>query len=405
MASNFGAPFVESSFEPLRVAATKLAEGHLSEGLEALSRRRLQESFEQGIDATARSLRVPRDMVIAALPLHEVGTVLEEVDRCQQRARGSVGQFVGTLGSLLPGAGPPEPASRRLGAVADKYALDEHIAVPFSDLSAAVARWEDLLHRASAGLAGDRAIRGVVWRRRLMWIGLAAVVSLVLASALTAGAWHHVVVTGAQERIAAVVGQHDPCQVEQVRLEDREHATAEQIEKLASMRKQCDEVRQREAYVSACVQLADHVAAGRLHPEDKGAAKSAHALLERVATGAMTPQDLTVDGDEMPCADTPSHDRLWKTFADRAASAPELWGKVESISPFVRDLLKRKDVELSQGARETLLHRVDDVTERAIKKGLEPELDRARRLCALADSIALPKTDWCKALARIDAKK
>ena len=112
-----------------------------------------------------------------------------------------------------------------------------------------------------------------------------------------------------------------------------------------------------------------------------------------------------VKGDEMPCADTPSHERLWKAFADRAAETAALWGKVEAISPFVQELMKRKDVALSERARETLLFRTDEVTERAIKKGVEPELERARRLCALVDSLDLPKTDWCKALSRIDAKK
>ena len=111
MASNLGVPFVESSFEPLRVAATKLAEGHLSDGLEALSRRRLQESFERGIDTMANNLRVPRELVIAALPLQEVPDVLEQVDRCHQRARGSIGQFVGSLGSMVPHAALQETAS------------------------------------------------------------------------------------------------------------------------------------------------------------------------------------------------------------------------------------------------------------------------------------------------------
>lgn len=406
MASKIGAPFLQSSLEPLRAAAKKLAEGHLSEGLDALSRQRLEAGYQKGIEATMRTLRVPRDLVERALPTADVHSVLDEVDRCQKTARSSVGQFVGSLGSLVPGGtGLNDPASQRLRAVADKYALDEHIAKPVGALSESVARWEELVDHAHAQLSADAAIRAVVLRRRLVWAGIALALVVVVGCSAGVGVWHHVVVTGAQQRISSITSQTDPCAGEQVDQGDLEHALPDQIGRLEQMKGACAKHREREAYLASCAALAEHITAGKLTGEDKAAAGSAYGLLERVARGSLTPKDLTVGGDVMPCDGTPSQERLWKAYTGSATGSVELWGKVETLSPHVASLLTSKGVVLSDRARETLLFRVEAETKRAITKGLESELARARRLCGLVDQLGYPKEPWCKALGRIDSKK
>lgn len=406
MASKIGAPFVQASFEPLRAAAKKLAEGHLSEGLDALSRQRLEAGYQKGIEATMRNLRVPRGLVEQALPTADVQGVLDHVDQSQRTARRSVGQFVGSLGSLVPGGGGlDDSTSRRLQAVADKYTLDEHISNPVGALSESVARWEELLDQAHQRLSNDAALRAIVLRRRVLWAVIGVVFFVVLGCSAGAGMWHHVVVTGAQQRVAAFTSQTDPCVGEQVDEADLEHALPEQIQRLEQMKGACAEQREREAHLTRCAALAERVAAGKLAAEDRAEAGSAYELLARVAARELTPKDLTVGGDAMPCADTPSQSALWTAYTSSATASVELWGKVETISPHVASLLKSKGVGLCDRARETLLFRVEAETKRAITKGLDSELARARRLCGLVDQLGYPKEPWCKALDRIDARR
>lgn len=387
------------------VAAGKLARGHLSDGLDALSRERLQLGYGKGIDAASKALRVPRRLVAEAVPAQEVAEVLEEVERCQRSARGLTGQFVGALGSpLQEGTKSDSPASQHLRNIAARYALDEHISGPVSDLAGAVARWEELLDRAALQLSADPTLRRIVLRRRVVMAIVSLVALLILAGAAGAGAWQHVVVLGAQKRIDTLLAETDPCSVEQVDENDLGHALAEQVQRIEGKKRECAKIREREAYEASCSQLADHVETGKLSEQDGEAAKASRALLERVASGKVTAQDLMIDATAMPCQDTPSGQRLWKSFTRSAGGAVELWTEAESVSDHVRSLLTAKGAGLSEEARQVLVNRVEKVTKRAITMGLEPELDRARRLCSLVDRLGYPKEPWCKALDRISRK-
>lgn len=402
MASAIGAPFVRACSMPLRIAASKLNEGRLFEGLEALSKENLQQAFGDGVDATARSLAVPRERVLQALPVAELQHALEDVARCQLAARSSVSQFAGTLGSDLSTS--DEPASQRLLGVAAKYALDAHIANPVRSLAEAVAHCEACVDRAGLQLSTDPALRAVRARKRLLLVAAALGVLAVILAAAGIGAWHHVVVTGARDRVAAIVALPDPCSCETVADADLEHARPNQKQHLEAMKNACAANRRREAHIAACDILASHVESGSLNESDKGTAGSAHALLRRIAVKDLRSEDLTIGPDAMPCADTPSHDRLWKSFTGAATQSASLWGEVESISDHVRSLLIREGVSLSPQAKETLVHRVEAVTKRAITTGLEPELARARRLCTLVDQLGYEKKPWCKALDRIEKR-
>lgn len=383
-------------------AAAKLARGHLSDGLDALSRERLQLGYGKGIDAASKALHVPRRLVADALPAHEVAEVLAEVERCQRNARGLTGQFVGALGSpLQEGTKSDSPASQHLRNIAVRYALDKHISEPVSELANAVARWEELLDRASQQLSSNPTLRSLVLRRRVVMAAVLLVALVVLGGAAAAGAWQHVVVLGAQNRIDALLADTDPCVAEQVDEKDLGHALEEQVQRLEGKKAECARIREREAYAASCSQLADHVEAGKFSEQDAEAAKASRALLERVATGKVTAQDLMIDATVMPCQDTPSAERLWKAFTRSVGGATELWTEAESVSDHVRSLLTAKGAGLSQEAREVLESRVEKVTKRAITMGLEPELDRARRLCLLVDRLGYEKKPWCKALDRI----
>jgi hypothetical protein len=191
---------------------------------------------------------------------------------------------------------------------------------------------------------------------------------------------------------------------EQVDAEDLGHALAEQVQRLEGKKAECAKIRERQAYEASCSQLADHVEAGKLSEQDGEVAKTSRALLERVASGKVTTEDLMIDSEAMPCQDTPSGQRLWKSFTRSAEGAVELWSQAESVSDHVRSLLTAKGAGLSEAAREVLVTRVEKVTKRAITMGLEPELDRARRLCSLVDRLGYPKEPWCKALDRLDKR-
>ena len=405
MPSPFGAPFLQSSRRPLVEASARLVEGHLVDGLEALSRSRLEAGYGEGIKATTRVWRVKRVLVVQALPSDDVAAVLTRLEQDRLTARRSVGQFVGALGAVAPPGASDLPASRHLKSVADKYALDAHIAGPLSALSTSVAAWEKLIEDGAQHLSSSPALRAAVWRRRIALVSVAAVVALILACSGALGVWHHVVVSGAQERIGVAVAASDPCAAEGVDEEDLRHARPDQIEALDRLRADCAERREREAHLARCGTLAARVKAGTLGDEDRATAGEAYGLLQRVASVELAPKDLTVGGDVMPCRDTPAEADLWQAFVDSAAESAELWGRVETLSPHVKTLLTTDGPRLSEKSRDTLRFRVEGVTKRAIKKGLEPDLERARRLCGLVDDLGYPQDSWCKALARIDAKR
>ena len=403
MAPTFGAPFVRSSMEPLRVAVEKLACGQVTDGLEALGADRLKAGYEKGIDDVTRSLRLSRDVVERAMPTDEVATLLQEVARCQGVARGSVGQFVGALGSLVPPQTKPEAASQHLRAIAARYALDEHIAQPVHALAEAVARWEAMIEQAGAALAIDPAIRQVVFRRRMLVAAGAGVVLAVLAVVASAFAWHRVVVTGARDRIATAVGNADPCAGD-VDPADMGHALPEQLDAVAKRGQECARKREREAYVAACSAMAERAMAGQWDKSDEPLAGPSRDLLTRVTSKGLTPKDLLVDPSAMPCQDTPSGERFWKAYVASATGSVALWGEADAMSGHVKTLLTGAGVSLSPEAKEALVTRVETDTKRAITKGLKPDLDHARRLCALVDQLGYPKEPWCKAMDRIDKR-
>lgn len=403
MAPTFGAPFVRSSMEPLRAAAEKLARGQVTEGLEGLGPDRLKAGYEKGIDDVTRSLRLSREVVERAMPTDEVGALLQEVAHRQGVARRSVGQFVGALGSLVPPQTKPDTASQHLRAIAARYALDEHIAQPVGALAETVQRWEATIEQAGAALAEAPEIRQVVFRRRLlMAAGLGAVVAA-LAVVGAAFAWHHVVITGARDRIASAVENADPCAGE-VDPKDMEYALPEQADAVARRGQQCAQNKERDAYVAACSAMADRAVAGQWDPNDARLAGPSRELLTRVASKGLTPKDLLVDASAMPCQDTPSGERFWKAYVTSATGSVALWGQADAMSDHVKSLLAGAGVSLSPEAKEALVSRVEADTKRAITKGLKPELDHARRLCALVDQLGYPKEPWCKAMDRIDKR-
>ncbi|PIE05847.1 MAG: hypothetical protein CSA75_02630, partial [Sorangium cellulosum] len=173
MAPKFGVVFIQSSFEPLRIASGKLVSGRLSEAMEALGRDSLQSGYNKGVGDAARVLGVTRERLENLLPSQQISSACYEVERCQQLARSSMGQFAGGLGGAISEQpGPDVSTSQLLRAIATKYALDKHISEPISVLADAVAQLEQGLHHAGTLLCNDAGLKRMIFRRRAIWVAI-----------------------------------------------------------------------------------------------------------------------------------------------------------------------------------------------------------------------------------------
>ena len=407
MPTPLGNHFVRHCLEPLRLSASKFGEGRVPEALAALDPEKLRDALQSAIRAVAQHAGVPFELVRQALPNVELGQTIEAIGAAQEQARGSLGQFVGSVGSLLPGVPQAEKsASEELGALASKYALDPHIHDPVQALADHVSRWEQLVSAAGAGLSQNVALRGAVLRRLLVRVGVAAIAAVLVCAAISFVAWQRIVVTGARNRIDLLLAHKDPCAGASVLPDDAAHATVEQLARLAEQAKSCAKVRERNAVLDGCRALAEHVDSGAVGPDDEPLAGAAAALLRRVAARKLTIDDLQVGATVMPCQDTPSAQRLWDAYAESVATSPALWSEPGSVSEHVLTLLRgRKGGALDDASRMALIARTEVVTKRAITSGLAPELEHARRLCGLVASLQYPAESWCKALTRIDKKE
>ena len=156
--------------------------------------------------------------------------------------------------------------------------------------------------------------------------------------------------------------------------------------------------------MAACSAMAERAMAGQWDKSDEPLAGPSRDLLTRVTSKGLTPKDLLVGASAMPCQDTPSGERFWRAYVASATGSVALWGEADAMSAHVKTLLTGPGVSLSPEAKEVLVSRVEADTKRAITKGLEPDLDHARRLCALVDQLGYPKEPWCKAMDRIDKR-
>jgi hypothetical protein len=407
MATPLGAHFVRQCLEPERVAATKLGQGRLPEAFAALEADKLRNALQTGIDAVAKHAGVRAETVRQGLPHVELSSTIEAIGGAREHARASLGQFVGSVGSLLPGVQPDaKRASEELAALASKYALDAHIHDPLQGLADHVARWEQLVAAAGDGLSRSPTLRAAVLRRMLVRVAVVAIIALLLCAAVMFLAWQRIVVTGARNRVDLLIAHNDPCAGASVSPNDVSHATTEQLARLADKAKACESVREREAHVDGCRVLAEHVDAGELGPADVALARESAALLRRVAARKLTKDDLQVGSAGMPCQDTPSAKRLWDAYTESAATTTSFWGDPERVSDHVLSLLReRKGGALDDASREALVARTEVVTKRAITSGLPTELEHARKLCGLVAALGYPAEPWCKALARIDKRE
>jgi hypothetical protein len=221
------------------------------------------------------------------------------------------------------------------------------------------------------------------------------------ASAAAAFAWYRLVVGSSRARIDLALASPDPCSWETIAQGDLAHATARQLAEYEQRKPTCEQQRARQAHESSCATLAEHVESGTMSAADEVLAGAFAPLLRRVASRALTVEDLRTDGKGMPCADTAHAGRLWDAFARAASSDAALWASAEYVSPHTAALLRRPGFQLTAEAAEAQRHVGDGLARRAIKTGNPQEMERAGKVCNVTSALGLDLGRACAALERI----
>jgi hypothetical protein len=408
MASDPGSVFSTHALAALARARAQFEEDRWALGVEAASEQALRAALAQAVDTTARCASVAPGKVLALLPREELDAALAQLDPCQKLALDTARRYASSLNSFMARSLHVEDnsAGAYLRGLASRHSADDFLSGPLCKFADALSQWQALMERCAGVVRSHRGLASSYRLRRLLRAGVALGAGFLISVFVAAAAWWWLVAEASRKRLDAALAKPDPCSDETLPATDRKHARPPQLASLKTRVEQCADQRRREAYVTSCTTLADHVEASQMTPEDDATAIASGALLRRVAGGTLTLEDLTIDDRAFPCQDTPAGLRLWGQFARSASKAEALWAQAETLSPKVAGLLGQKPFALSEESQKALSAHADTVAKRAVVQGLPAELVHARVLCDLQVKLgAEPLGRGCKALFRLKAGK
>jgi hypothetical protein len=171
--------------------------------------------------------------------------------------------------------------------------------------------------------------------------------------------------------------------------EEERRRTEEERRRAAEEERKAQEAREKlERRLGSCKELADAVAAGALTEPARATAGDAAALFGRVAEKKLTPSDYGPADPTIPCADTMHGARL------QAALHPE-------PSPFLAKALVASRASLPDNALIGLADNAERTSKSGLARGEREVIARAKRLCALADSLGVSGHSGCAAVKNL----
>lgn len=405
--SDLGATLVQCAKGPVRKASAFLSSWRVAEALDAVSHDNLLAGLREGIQETAKRVRIDPREVERVLPWNDLSPILVRITSSQraaleiwQRHADAVGGLLmGFSGGSVAGEMPKPSAGAYLMSLSERFVRDKNLAQPLKALAMDMLQWEETVERC--GDFVDHADLAAGYRRRRYLI-FGAVASVLLIGLLIGGTtvMRNLAIKASRERVAAVIAGPDPCAVEKIAADDMTRALPEQVSRVGALKADCEKARARAKYEAACQSLASHVEAGRLNSDDEEFLKSNVDIMRRVTRASLDPADFMYPEASMPCQDSPKVvERLWRAYGKAASESTAAWAQADKVSDKLKKLLAEKDLGLSVASKQELSKRAEGVSLKAIISGKPDELAKAKALCDFNVTLGVEYGRNCKGVA------
>ncbi|MCS6900316.1 MAG: hypothetical protein RMJ98_06075 [Myxococcales bacterium] len=416
----FGDTFSHLASAPLNTSGRALNNARMGEGIRLLERTHLENAIQQGLQAVAQVAGVHEDQVRALLPHEELQGALDRLQKRQEKAIQAVRRQEMTVATFaMPNELPTAPsASEQLTSLSTVFARDKEMAARLRDLSFEVAAWEALLKRCASTLDNNPQLLQSFRRKRLLrllttWGLLGAVVTLAAAAALWVflrqrerkaeeerQAQERAQLAELQRKLQTTLALPDPCAPDGLTSETLARLNDEQKRQLEARAKRCEEVKQKLLREQRCADLVAHVNGGQFTTEDAALAGASKATLRRLSSKAITPADLNLPPDAMPCAGTEAESKLWELLARVASGGgPNLWALAEGVSPKLVAPLAAPGV-LHPSTILAIAFRSEKLATLALKTGREVDARRAHGMCELKAKLGQALALSCKKILK-----
>lgn len=401
-------------------------QNRVAEGLGELSADNLAGGVERGIGDVAKRAGASDEAVRDILSSRALEEAARAVTARQREAIDAWRLHAGHIGGLLSGIaeltvdGRTPDVALCLERLAKKLSQDDELARPLTALAEVVQRFQDRVEEAARALDEEGALERAYRRRqRARWLRL-TLGMLALAVAMgVLGRWQL-----ARTRVLSAVADPDPCAVFTIADRDRWLASSGLQARVGERERDCEEIRierlrveqeaereakrreearlTREARVTACAALAEHVADGELEPSDREVAGAAAPFLERVSRGALLPEDYGPrDIPPVPCDGNPAKAALEELITRAFLADPMQWVSADSPSPTLQKILLEHRDDLADRDKILFTERAERRAEAAVNAGLPGAIEQAAVGCSLARALGIGGRTACDAAVRL----
>lgn len=427
MSQKLGAIFITAALGPVSYAGRCIMSRRVTEGLAELTPDNLLGGVERGVETVAAATSLPKRYVSDLLPMAQLHALATHIAARQEEAAKQWDIHTSHIGGLLEGVadltvdGREPDTALCLLRLSKKMQMDKALAAPLRELSEDLEKWHHMVETCRIVIDDGASLRNAYLQKRILRWGLGVTA---LLGAVAAVIWF-VRVDRARGRIDALISAENPCAVADVTesdlakassdqlgtVEDRKRACEEQrreAERLAAEKQRQQELRaKREAEERAaaerCKALRQALEEGRADWASLPAATTHRPLLERIANGRITAEDLA-KAITLPCPDLDLRQAAGPAFARYALVNPGEWINDQLLHPSARDLIVAGQQAVPERHRLVFMNAVGALAERTVLMGGEEAMQRVLRLCELLDELGMPDKPRCGA-ARTAAER
>lgn len=406
-----GGSFLKPSLAPLNFANVSLMGRLITSGLRELSSENLLKQLRAGIDAAAESASVRPSDVEAVVPMARFEALAHKLDPHQKLAVDAwedhpvESRRTGDLANLTEEKSLPVVADSlmRLASMAN---ANPELRMALYEMSHVTREWQALVLETGNKLEDDRILSGAYRKRAAR---RAAVVVLMIAAGI-GGVFVWQQGENVRRRVAARVGDANPCAVLTIEPVDLKQATPEQLATIERRKADCEAERvkvakekeareKKEERLRQCASISESVARGKAPPAVTVAPAKQLEFLTRIATAKLDTADLGPEPPTYPCADTDGLPAMKKAF-ELAVARSSLWLDHEEMCDEAKAALDTHRSEVSAETKEDLAERAEKVAVAALVDKNPPKLRNARRMCGLKRLFGLKTRAFCNAVLK-----
>jgi hypothetical protein len=426
MSQRLGVIFINAALGPVSYAGQCIMARRVKDGLSELSPDNLLGGVNRGIQTVAAATALPARYVENLLPMARLHGLAESIAKRQSEAARQWDIHTGHIGGLLEGVadltidGRPPDTSLCLLRLSRKMQMDKALAIPLRELSDDLDQWRHMVETCRVVIDDGESLRNAYLQKRILRVGFSIAALLGIAAAIV---WY-VRVDRARTRIDALLAGDDPCAVATASDSDLVKASSAQEAAIAERRESCETLllqakkeqeelasaeeakkeaaRKKEEAAVQCRELGKAFAGGAKSYAAIPVAKPHAALLTRIASATLTPDDLATKLT-LPCPKADLAATAAPVFARFALINPGNWVNTHVVHPSVQKLIAQGQDAVTERDRLVFMNTVGGMAERTVLMGGEDAMKRVLALCDLLDALELPAKRQCGA-ARTAAK-